>query len=130
MGGRSPDEARRATASQAKYDAGHTRRITLKLNTRTDADVLAWLEAQPSMQGAIKAAIREKLEDKTVADKKKQYDYITKWEAENYDKVLVRFPKGTKDRIAVAVTDNSLNGFIVGLVLEKLEELEAQNGTR
>ena len=126
---RTPEEARKATAAQARYDAKNTRRITLKLNTGTDADVLAWLEAQPSMQGAIKAVIREKLEDKTVADKKKQYGYIDQWQAANYDKVLVRFPKGTKERIA-AVTDNSLNGFIVGLVLEKLEELEAQNGTR
>lgn len=42
-----------------------------------------------------------------------------KWEKENYDKVLVRFPKGTKDKIVN--TGNSLNGFIVSAVNEKLE---------
>ena len=42
-----------------------------------------------------------------------------KWEKENYDKVLVRFPKGTKEKIAG--TGNSLNGFIVSAVNEKLE---------
>ena len=35
-----------------------------------------------------------------------------KWEKQNYDKVLVRFPKGT---------GSSLNGFIVSAVNEKLE---------
>lgn len=42
-----------------------------------------------------------------------------KWEKENYDKVLVRFPKGTKEKIAQ--TGSSLNGFIVSAVNEKLE---------
>ena len=35
-----------------------------------------------------------------------------KWEKENYDKVLVRFPKGTK----------SINSFIVEAVKEKLKK--------
>lgn len=42
-----------------------------------------------------------------------------KWEKENYDKVLVRFPKGTKEKIVK--TGCSLNGFIVSAVNEKLE---------
>lgn len=42
-----------------------------------------------------------------------------KWEKENYDKVLVRFPKGTKEKITK--TGSSLNGFIVSAVNEKLE---------
>ncbi len=42
-----------------------------------------------------------------------------KWEKENYDKVLVRFPKGTKDRILD--TGNTINGFVVQAVLEKLD---------
>ena len=42
-----------------------------------------------------------------------------KWEKENYDKVLVRFPKGTKEKITN--TGNSLNGFIVSAVNVKLE---------
>ncbi len=42
------------------------------------------------------------------------------YEKKNYDKVLVRFPKGTKDRIVE--TGNSLNGFIVSAVIEKLNQ--------
>ena len=43
-----------------------------------------------------------------------------KWEKENYDKVLVRFPKGTKDKINSAEA-KSINGFIVEAVQEKIE---------
>ena len=35
----------------ARYDADHTKRVSLKLNTTTDADILRQLEQQPSMQG-------------------------------------------------------------------------------
>lgn len=43
----------------------------------------------------------------------------TKWEKENYDKVLVRFPKGTKEQITSSGA-KSINGFIVEAVKEKL----------
>lgn len=42
-----------------------------------------------------------------------------KWEKENYDKVLVRFPKGTKERISA--TGQSANGYIVKAVLASLD---------
>ena len=42
-----------------------------------------------------------------------------KWEKENYDKVRVRFPKGTKERIKE--TGDSVNGFVVKAVLDKLD---------
>lgn len=42
-----------------------------------------------------------------------------KWEKENYDKVLVRFPKGTKEKIINAGA-KSVNGYIVDAVNEKL----------
>lgn len=45
----------------------------------------------------------------------------TKWEKENYDKVLVRFPKGTKDKI-INSGAKSVNGFIVDAVNEKLNK--------
>jgi len=50
-----------ATERQARYDANHTRRYGLKLNTTTDDDIIAWLGAQDSMQGAIKALIRAEI---------------------------------------------------------------------
>ena len=49
----------------ARYDSEHTRQITLKLNTGTDADILAYLDTvktQPGgMQGLIKQLIRENM---------------------------------------------------------------------
>lgn len=48
--------------AQARYDAAHTVHISLKLNLRTDEDILIWLKRQVSKQGAIKQLIREKLE--------------------------------------------------------------------
>jgi hypothetical protein len=50
---------------------------------------------------------------------KAQMKATSEYEKRNYDKVLVRFPKGTKDKIAE--TGISLNGFIVSAVNEKLE---------
>lgn len=47
--------------AQDKYDKANTRRVMLKLNTTTDADVLAKLDAVESKQGYIKRLIREDL---------------------------------------------------------------------
>lgn len=41
-----------------------------------------------------------------------------KYEAANYDKVLIRFPKGTKDRIIA--TGATVNGFTVQAVIDRL----------
>lgn len=44
---------------------------------------------------------------------------------ENYDRISVMLPKGTKDRIqAQGLT---INGFVNQLVLDKLDELEKYN---
>ena len=43
----------------AKYDAANTKQIHLKLNMKTDADILSHLEQQESIQGYIKQLIRE-----------------------------------------------------------------------
>lgn len=44
---------------------------------------------------------------------------------ENYDRISVMLPKGTKDRIqAQGLT---INGFVNQLVLDKLDELESNN---
>lgn len=48
-----------------------------------------------------------------------------KYEAANYDKVLIRFPKGTKDRIQL--TGDSVNGFTVRAVLDRLNEIETND---
>lgn len=51
----------KATVNQARYDAANTTRISLKLNNRTDADILSRLEQEPSKQAYIKRLIREDL---------------------------------------------------------------------
>ena len=48
-----------STIQKAKFDKENCRRIQLKLNVRTDADILAQLDKQPSMQGYIRRLIRE-----------------------------------------------------------------------
>ena len=60
--------------------------------------------------------------EQTKAAKKKQQSYIAQWESENYDKVLIRFPSGTKARIQA--TGDSVNGFTVRAVLDKLKWTE------
>lgn len=45
-----------------KYDKTNTRQVHLKLNLRTDGDVLEKLDSVPSKQGYIKALIRADLE--------------------------------------------------------------------
>ncbi len=43
--------------SQAKYDKAHTKGIYLKLNLRTDKDIIWWTWNQQSVQGSIKRLI-------------------------------------------------------------------------
>ena len=50
------------TRATAKYDKENTIRISLKLNLKTDSDILSKLESVESKQGYIKALIREDIE--------------------------------------------------------------------
>lgn len=47
--------------AQARYDADNTVRVSLKLNKRTDQDIIMWLNRQDSKQGAVKQLIRQEL---------------------------------------------------------------------
>ena len=49
--------------------------------------------------------------------------YIAGYESENYDKVLIRFPRGVKDRIKA--TGATVNGFTVRAVLQALDNSTA-----
>lgn len=51
----------KASARQAKYDAANTKRVSIKLNTNTDSDILRWLDSKENKQGAIKALIRKEI---------------------------------------------------------------------
>lgn len=48
--------------SRAKYDAANTVQFKMKLNKKTDADILAKLEQSGNKQGYIKALIRADIE--------------------------------------------------------------------
>lgn len=45
----------------AKYDATHTKQVILKLNLKTDDDILSKLDQVPNKQGYIKELIRKNL---------------------------------------------------------------------
>ena len=63
-------------------------------------------------------------EDKAKMAKRKQQEYIAQWERDNYDRIVIRFPKGTKDRITA--TGESINGYVVRSVLSCLDDQETQ----
>ena len=45
-----------------KYDKNNTTKVSLKLNLKTDADILAYLDTVDNKQGTIKRLIREEIE--------------------------------------------------------------------
>ena len=47
--------------AKERYDNANTRQVKMKLNIKADADILAWLDAQDSKQGAIKELIRKEI---------------------------------------------------------------------
>lgn len=49
----------KASERQNRYDAANTTRVQLKLNNKTDADVIDRLNAEESKQAYIKRLIRE-----------------------------------------------------------------------
>ena len=56
--------------AQNRYDDWNTTQVKLKLNNKTDADILSWIREHKysrnsSVQGAIKALIRENIARKT-----------------------------------------------------------------
>lgn len=45
--------------ARMKYDKKNTVLVSIKLNKKTDADIIEWLDHQPNKQGGIKAIIRK-----------------------------------------------------------------------
>ena len=58
-GGNTIPMSEKRKASHAKWDAANTKQVKIKLNIRTDADILAHLEQTENVQGYIKHLIRE-----------------------------------------------------------------------
>lgn len=53
----------RASRASQRYDAENTKRVYIKLNKGTDADIIDVLEAQSNVQGYFKALIRKDMKD-------------------------------------------------------------------
>ena len=49
-----------------KYDAANTKQVHLKLNKKSDARLIEWLEKQDNVQGYIKRLIREDMENRPI----------------------------------------------------------------
>lgn len=45
--------------ASARYDAKMTKQLCIRLNKKTDADIIEWLSHQQSKQGYIKGLIRK-----------------------------------------------------------------------
>ena len=67
----------------------------------------------PYPTGKYKGLLKCNVEEKKTTEKH---------ERENYDKIILRLPKGTKDRIKS--TGETINAYISRLVLEDLEKME------
>jgi len=48
--------------AKRKYDQNNTKQIAVKLNKKTDSDILGWIEKEPNKQGYIKQLIRQDIE--------------------------------------------------------------------
>jgi len=57
---------------QTRYDAKNIVRFSLKINRKTDADILAKLDAVDNKQGYIKALIRADLAREARRERRKQ----------------------------------------------------------
>ena len=83
------------TEIQARYDAKNTVRFAMKLNTTTDAEIIAKLRSVPSIQGYIKQLIKADLAVKpthdTITGRKYHIkpEYINLWGSDATDETVI-----------------------------------------
>ena len=121
--------AKSHSIAQAKYDSTHCKYFSFKFNLETDADIIAKLAEQESMQGYIKQLIRDDIArtcsasaPKTEEEEKKMYhikpEYLDLWQGND--------TPSDPDRI---ITEEDLRTFSeewdipVEKLLEQLEEI-------
>lgn len=61
--------AKSAKERQARYDKENTTRISIKLNKKTDADIIEYLNRKSNKQGQIKEIVRNHLFIQNVIEK-------------------------------------------------------------
>jgi hypothetical protein len=64
-----PKTSRAQLEAVKRYNDAHTRTITVRLNYKTDADILEWLEDVDNIAGAVKRAIRSQIDDELWLEK-------------------------------------------------------------
>lgn len=75
----------RASKASAKYDAENTKRIYIKLNVKTDADIIGWLSGK-NAQGTIKSLVRDAIQRERMAKLHKRFALIdTPFSEFNYE---------------------------------------------
>ena len=57
--GATPEQRRARNILGERWDRENTRQVKFKFNLRTDADILAHLDAQQNIQGYVKRLIRD-----------------------------------------------------------------------
>ena len=57
--------------ASAKYDLTHTKQIKMKLNEKTDRDIIDWLSEMDNIQGYLKSLIRSDMGGKKDADRER-----------------------------------------------------------
>lgn len=59
-------------------------------------------------------------------ERKKELSYIAQYQKENYDRITVMSPKGTKEKVKAAATlkGMSVSEFVLNCINKELEEMQ------
>ena len=59
-------------------------------------------------------------------ERKKELSYIAQYQKENYDRITVMSPKGTKEKVKAAATIKgmSVSEFVLNCINKELEEMQ------
>lgn len=71
------------------YDRENTTRINLKLNNKTDADIIQHLESIPNKQGYIKNLIREDMKGDSTMNYHIKEEYLSLWGEETTTETII-----------------------------------------
>ncbi len=101
--------------SQEEYDKANTTQFKMKLNTKTDADIIEYLDSLNNKQGKVKELIREEIA-RNKDNKRDTIEYIRKMEdaghrltpmgrnlkneLEEYDTIITDTPDALMERLS------------------------------
>ena len=95
--------------AQERYDNKNTKQFKMKLNTKTDADIIEYLDTLDNKQGKVKELIREEIarhktfaKQKEVAENKAKelgYEIIEKGKLEDATTIITDTPDALTERL-------------------------------